>query len=260
MSLPILDQGDDDFEGEMPRTVLLTGASGNLGKKLREAWSDVYELILIDQEADPDDPDVIVADLSRPDPEWLDLFDEADAVVHLAANPSEKARWPDLLGPNLDALFHVAHAAALAGCDRLVFASSNHAMGGYRFDGSEGPITPAIDPSPDGPYGATKLMGERLGLSLTTFFNLEFVALRIGWCQPGENQPDTLLNDWDRSIWLSNRDFVQLCTRAIEADLGERRFVVANGVSRNRGSRWDLTEAIEILGYEPEDDAWAGSA
>lgn len=262
MSLPIYGQNDDapdEDDTELLRTVLITGASGNLGKKLRAAWSGIYDLILLDQQADSDDPDVIVADLGRPDPEWVDLFDEADTVVHLAANPNESAEWPDLVGPNLDALFHVAHAAAAAGCDRLIFASSNHAMGGHRFDGGDGPIDSESTPKPDGPYGAAKLMGERLGASLSAIFGLECVALRIGWCQHGENTPETLRDDWDRSIWLSNGDFVRLCTRAVEADLGDRKFVVVNGVSRNRGSRWDLREAAEILGFQPEDDAWAGT-
>ena len=45
-------------------TVLITGASGNIGRKLRTAWADVYDLVLIDRTADPDDPEVIVADLA----------------------------------------------------------------------------------------------------------------------------------------------------------------------------------------------------
>lgn len=255
--LPIVGQDDDDDAPDVPRTVLITGASGNLGGKLARAWRDRYDLILLDQRPGPEDLDVVVADLSVPDPDWTDLFDEADVIVHMAADPREYATWAELEGPNLDALNNVFLAAAQAGCERLVFASSNHAMGDYRFDGSAGPITTRLLPKPDGPYGGCKLVGERLGLALTRMLELSVVALRIGWCQGGDNLPATLPDDWSRSIWLSNRDFVELCTRAVEAELGEERFRIVHGVSRNRGTRWERDGAA--IGFQPEDDAWAGA-
>ena len=249
------DDEDDDDDGEV-RTVLITGASGNLGRKLRAAWADVYDLVLIDREAGDDDPDVVAADLAELDDSWVSLFEGVDTVVHLAANPDEFAPWEDLERPNLDALANVFHASALAAVDRIVFASSNHAMGGYR-DLGDMPITVDLPPRPDGPYGATKLVGERLGRSLAHAFDVSVVALRIGWAQPGENRPETLPDDWSRAMWLSNDDFVHLLDCAVEADLGDRPFVVVNGMSNNRGSRWDLTPAADLLGYSPEDDAYA---
>jgi nucleoside-diphosphate-sugar epimerase len=117
-------------------------------------------------------------------------------------------------------------------------------------------ITPDLPPRPDGPYGATKLMGERLGRSVARAFDLSFVALRLGWIQGGENRPDTLPDDWSRGMWLSNRDLVHLFDAAVEADLGERDFLVVNGMSNNRGTRWDLAAAT-LLGFEPEDDAYS---
>jgi nucleoside-diphosphate-sugar epimerase len=245
---------DDDDEGV--RTVLITGASGNIGRKLRAAWDGVYDLVLIDKAADPDDSEVIVADLAEMDEGWLTHFHGVDTVVHLAANPNEFAAWEELEGPNLDALANVLHASALAGVERLVFASSNHAMGGYRELGDM-PITVDLPPKPDGPYGATKLMGERLGRSLARAFDITFIALRLGWIQSGENRPDTLPDEWARAMWLSNNDLIRLFDCAVEADLGDRLFVVANGMSNNRRMRWDLTPAAELLGYSPGDDAYA---
>jgi nucleoside-diphosphate-sugar epimerase len=254
--LPVLDTDDGEVP-DVPRTVLITGASGNLGGKLARAWRDRYDLILVDNRPGPEDLDVVVADLSIPDAEWTELLEEADAVVHLAADPNEFATWADLQGPNLDALNNVFLAAALTGCDRIIFASSNHAMGDYRFDGSTAPITTTLPPKPDGPYGGCKLVGERLGLALTRMFEISVVALRIGWCQFGANRPATLPDDWSRSIWLSDRDFVHLVTRAVEADLGDERFVVVNGTSRDRGSRWVIEP--NTIGFQPEDDAWANA-
>ena len=72
---------------EETRTVLITGASGNIGRKLCAAWTDVYDLVLIDKVARPDDPEVIVADLADMDDDWITHFYGVDTVVHLAANP-----------------------------------------------------------------------------------------------------------------------------------------------------------------------------
>jgi nucleoside-diphosphate-sugar epimerase len=247
--LHILDP--DDAPIDDVRTVLITGAAGNLGRKLRAAWAERYEIIAVDAKDDPDDPDLVVADLAEWDDRWVDLMDEADVVVHLAANPSEYATWEELYRPNMDAMANVLLAAATAGVERFVFASSNHAMGGYRQ--AAGLITEELPPSPGNPYGATKLMGERLGRSVAAAYGMTFLGLRIGWCQRGENRPETLPDDWSRSIWLSNRDFVQLLTRSVEAEIEPGSFVVVNGVSRNAGSRWSLAEAERVLGYVPED-------
>ena len=259
--LPVIGPEDDaDEDGaieDRPRTVLITGASGNIGRKLRRAWADLYDLVLIDVAAGEDEPNVVVADLEEFDDDWLDLFQGVDTVVHLAANPSEFASWEELQGPNLDAVANVLHASALAGVDRVVFASSNHAMGGYR--DREGPITEDLPPRPGNPYGATKLMGERLGKCCADAFDLDFIALRLGWVQSGANRPETLPDAWSRSIWLSDADCIRLFTCAVEADLDEVNFVVVNGISRNRGTRWGLSLAADVLGFEPVDDVDAST-
>jgi nucleoside-diphosphate-sugar epimerase len=276
--LPIVDPDEDDDEledlgddddgpdvddealsevvEEEPRTVLITGACGNIGRKLRAAWTDVYDLVLIDKSADDDDDDIIVADLEVLDDDWITHFHGVDTVVHLAANPDSDADWDQLIGPNLDVLANVFNAAALAGVERVIFASSNHVMGGYR-DLDDEPITVDREPRPDGPYGAAKLFGERLGRSLARAFDLTFIALRIGWVQGGNNRPETLPDDWSRKLWLSNNDLVQLFDCAVEAEIEDRSFVVVNGMSRNHGMRWDLSDAAELLGYLPVDDAFA---
>ncbi|CAN5644013.1 NAD(P)-dependent oxidoreductase [soil metagenome] len=247
---------EDDFAEDFPRTILITGACGNIGRKLQDAWSNEYDLILLDLRADPEDPEVFAADLSELSEDWLTFFHGVDTVIHLAANPDPLAPWDELIGPNIDALANVLNASVLAGVERFVFASSNHAMGGYRDRGTE-PITEDLPPLPDGPYGLTKLIGERLGQSASRAFDLTFLALRIGWVQLGENRPETLPDDWSRSMWLSNNDLEQLLRRAIEVDLEEVDFAVINGVSRNQGSRWDLQAANDLLGYSPEDDAYS---
>jgi nucleoside-diphosphate-sugar epimerase len=251
------DEFDDEDMDEGPRTILITGANGNLAQKLRIAFADIYELVLIDKVAPPGDEDIIIADLSEWDETWVSCFENVDTVIHLAANPNEFSPWDDLVGPNMDVLANVFNAAAYGGVERVIFASSNHAMGDYQEFGDM-PITVNLPAKPDSPYGGTKLFGERLGKSLASAFDITFIALRLGWIQSGENRPDTLPHEWARLMWLSNDDLAHLFECAIEADLGETNFLVVNGMSNNQGMRWDLTEASEWLGYEPTGDSSEG--
>src|SRR4051812_25055848 len=97
-----------------PRSVLITGAAGNLGAKLRRHLQDRYDLRLLDR--DPrGDRTIIAADLSEWRPEWVRLFAGVETVVHLAADPAADRPWPDLVAPNLDAMIHAYEAAAQGG-------------------------------------------------------------------------------------------------------------------------------------------------
>ena len=52
--------------------------------------------------------------------------------------------------------------------------------------------------------------------------------------------------------WLSHRDLIQLVKRSI---LSEVKFGIYYGVSNNKGKFWDISNAQEEIGYEPQDDA-----
>ncbi len=277
-----------------PRRVLITGAAGNLGAKLAAHWrspisrnalasgledagcsepdasalrliscSDirerrVLELVLLDK------PD---ADLSVRDERWVSRFEGVDAVVHLAGNPVAYHDWDELTGPNIDAVLNVFEAAARAGAKRLIFASSNHVMGGYQ-DGAPIPITTSLPPKPglryfadgadrfSGAYAAAKLFGERLGQHYATTRGLEVIAVRIGWVWRGTNEPSQLppeRGEWFRKMWLSDRDFLHLMDCCLTAALREP-FVIVNGMSNNSGMRWDLNDTEEAIDYRPQDD------
>jgi uronate dehydrogenase len=248
-------------------TVLITGAAGNLGGKLRRHLEGRYRLRLLDR--DPrGDPDVVAADLAAWDPAWADLFRGADAVVHLAADPTAHQTWPLLVGPNVDALVNVFQAAARGGVRRVIYASSNHVLGGYKDDPEPKSLTTELPPRPgaryctDGEwrdstaYGAAKLFGERLGKCFAEAHGIEVLAVRIGWVRPGENRAEDIppeRDPWFRLMWLSNRDYCRLMERCLRAG-PLPRFAVINGMSANTGMRWDLSSARALVGYAPQDD------
>jgi nucleoside-diphosphate-sugar epimerase len=176
-----------------------------------------------------------------------------------------------------------------------VFASSNHVMGQYK----DAPLADALTPGaltsslPPGPgtrwfngremlqgfaYAASKLMGERACLAEAHRSNgrLTSVCVRVGWCQPGENRPETINTSglpgeetnagpdterdlrWFRNMWLSNRDFTAVMERALLADAQAwpQPGIVVNGMSGNRGTPWDIETTRRLIGYEPKDNIW----
>ena len=251
-----------------PAPVVITGASGNLGGKLRHHLEGRYPLRLLDRNA-RGDPSVVEADLARWDDGWTDQFRGADAVVHLAADPTAQQAWPALVGPNVDAVVNVFQAAARAGVRRVVFASSNHVLGGYKDDPKPARLTTDLPPRPgaryvvggesrdSSAYGAAKLFGERLGFCLTeTNPGLSVLAIRLGWVRPGANRPEDIPPErdaWFRLMWLSNRDYCHLMECCLRADPGQR-FAVLNGMSANTGMRWDLESTRRLVDYVPRDD------
>ena len=57
-------------------------------------------------------------------------------------------------------------------------------------------------------------------------------------------------------MWLSNRDFVHLFERAVNADAAAwpAPAIVVNGMSDNTGMAWSLDQTRRYLGYQPRDD------
>lgn len=254
------------------KRVLITGAAGNLGHKLAMQLQGRYDLRLLDLKTGGYE-DVIQADLSVWDPAWVQHFTGVDTVVHLAANPNPMPPWADLLESNMDTVVNVFNAAAQGDVKRVIYASSNHAMGQYKDIPEPAKITTETPARPgtsiiiEGealhttPYGAMKLLGERVGKCFSDAYGMEVIAVRIGWALHGANLASDIgpdRDEWYRLMWLSDRDFGGLMERGIEADLGSTRFAVVNGMSNNTGMRWDIEYTKQLLGYDPQDDVTRG--
>jgi uronate dehydrogenase len=126
---------------------------------------------------------------------------------------------------------------------RVVFASSNHAIGMY-------PVTEQLGLDcalrPDGFYGLSKVWGEALARMYWDKHGIESVCVRIGSCLERPTEPRHL------STWFGHRDLLHFIDRCIEAeDVG---FLTVWGVSANTRSWWDNSGA-ERLGYRPTQNA-----
>jgi nucleoside-diphosphate-sugar epimerase len=287
------------------RSVLVTGAGGNLGRKLiagllRREWCE--HIVALDRALpatsrdDPAKVQWVEGDLARPVGLSLrDAFAGVDAVVHFAVqNPYPDAPWSDACA-SFDMTLNVLAFVATAGTRRVVFASSNHVMGQYKdpplADGlAPGGLTTSLPPGPGTrwfngrklvqgvAYATSKLMGERACLAEARRSGgaLTSVCVRIGWCQPGGNRPETINTSglpgaddspgpdterdlqWFRNMWLSNRDFVTVIERALLADAlpWQQASIVVNGMWANWNMPWDIKATRSLIGYEPQDDVW----
>lgn len=233
--------------------ILVTGSTGNLGGKAvaRLAREPEIELIRIGRNS-AGEPEVIAADLEHYDDSWAQHFANVDVVLHLAADPRAAGDWTSVTPLNVDLALNVFRAAEQHRVGQFVFASSNWVLGGYRF--RRECLSSALPPKPVNPYGASKLFVERYGLAVAERGEMSFLALRIGYCQPGDNRPGPHMafGRWGQEMWLGNRDWEQAVHKAVTTPFGGG--AVINVVSRNRGMRWDLDEAHAAIGYAPEEE------
>ncbi len=236
----------------MTRTILITGALGNIGAKLTAHFktTGAYEMRLLDQRPGEG---VTVADLGAWDGEWAKAFEGVDTVLHLAGDPRGIASWAEVMHANVRGTQNVLRAARAAKVRRVIFASTNQVMLGYRF--KEGPVGTDLPPAPLSPYGISKLFGEEIGRAFAEETGISFIALRIGYFQRGENLPGAHMEigEWGQSMWLSNADMMRAVECAIEAE--GVPFAVVNLESGNAGMRWDMAHTKAMIGFEPKDHA-----
>lgn len=222
--------------------ILITGAAGRIGNYLRAGlpalgWTlRCYDIVALD-----DVEDAITADIRDPAALAAAMV-EVDAVVHLAGIPTE-APFADILSSNIEGTHQVFEAARQAGVRRMVFPSSNHAVG---FTPRVDSLGVATEPRPDSYYGVSKLFGEVLGRLYVDRNGMEVACLRIGSCCDRPTTPRHL------ATWLSPGDAALLVHACLTAP--DLRYAVMYGISANSRAWWDLGQA-RALGYEPRDDA-----
>jgi uronate dehydrogenase len=230
------------------KTILMTGAGGGVGTHLRRELAGKYALRLSDYgKLKPAKGETFVqGDISKMS-DMLRATRGVDAIVHLGGYSVEGA-WDDILSANIIGCYNVFEAAHRNGVKRILFATSNHAVGFYRRDQV---IDHRVYIKPDGRYGVSKVFGEALGSLYADKYGMEVFCMRIG------NVNDAPIDKRRLSIWISPRDMAQLVTIGIEHP--EIRFEIVYGVSNNRRSWYDNSNATR-LGYRPQDDSEAFAA
>ncbi len=258
----------------------MTGAAGYVAAQLLPTFRERYEMVLTDVREEDRRGNrvdgVIVADLTNPNREsYADLFVDVDAVVHLgyrrhSGRPldhyfDEKA--------NVDMAYNVLRSAYEGCVPRVAAASSNLATSWYEHAlihpreiegwakatvehmgflfacGAMGvEVNEGVGHHTDGLRHAGRKMG--------------VVMVRIGWpweLDISKYGGNAAAYKRDLGAYVSPRDLTQLLVRAIETpDIENEHGVpwhVVYGISNNTRAFWSLTNARQVLGYEPEDDS-----
>ncbi|WP_424256396.1 NAD-dependent epimerase/dehydratase family protein [Castellaniella sp.] len=227
--------------------VLLTGAAGGLGRVLRETLKPMARILRLSdvqplgeaaegEELQPCD----LADRQAVD----ELVRGCDAIVHMGGVSVERP-FEEILEANIKGIFHIYEAARRHGVRRVIFASSNHAVGFYP---QAQTIDAAMPTRPDGYYGLSKMYGEGMASFYHDRYGIETLSIRIGSSFP-EPRDRRMMH-----IWLSYRDLTELIRRGLfTPGIGH---TIAFGLSDNKEPWWDNRLAAH-LGYTPRDTSEA---
>jgi len=228
------------------KKIALSGAAGQIGSVLRRALLARGWPLRSAGGSKPLSPlsageDLMHGDLR--DPAVVDrLLTGVDVLIHLAGTSVERP-LPEIIENNLRALVEVYEGARRHAVRRVVFASSNHAIGMHPVGERLG-LDCAL--RPDGYYGLSKVWGEALARMYWDKHGIESICVRIGSCLDRPTEPRHL------STWFGHADLLHFIDRCIEApDVG---FLVVWGVSANTRGWWD-NRGAERLGYRPTQDA-----
>ena len=182
----------------------------------------------------------IKADLANFD-EVNALMDGAEMIVHFGAL-SDEDTFDEILSSNIIGAYNVWEAAARNHVNRVIYASSIHAVGMYPKNEHIGINVPH---RPDTFYGLAKCFAEDLASLYWDKKQVEAVCLRILSCAK-------VTSSRALGSWLSYDDLILLVKRAIDAPT--TGFSIIYGVSNNDRTPVDNSEA-SFLGYKPKDNA-----
>ena len=249
----------------MDEPVLLTGAGGHVGRAVLEGLGDAYDWRLLYHNPPAEEPD---------HPYWTgEVEDPADvapaaegvgAIIHLAGDPRPSAPWDSVLANNIDGTHTIYEVAVEEGVEKVVYASSNHAVGAFETDertpemyrDDDGFLLDGTElPRPGNKYGISKVAGEVIGRYFHDAHDVSVCNIRIG--NLTEDHPPV---DYERgqAMWLSMRDCAHIHERALEAEYG---YEIVYGISDNDRKYYSIERAKEALGYEPMDNSahWDGT-
>ena len=225
--------------------VLITGAGGGIGRSLRESLRGVYPVLRVSDRVP------LAAAHTGEEVDRTELCNMGavermiagvDGIIHLGGISGE-SEWEAILQSNIIGTYNLFEAARRAGVNRVIVATSNHAVGFYPRDLR---IDHRVVPRPDSRYGVSKAFAEALASLYADKHGIGFLCTRIG------NFGSQPIDKRRLSIWISPRDYTQLVRIGLEHP--DIRYEIVYGVSNNRRSWYDNSNA-ERFGYRPQDDS-----
>jgi nucleoside-diphosphate-sugar epimerase len=246
--------------------IAVTGSSGTIGAHLCTDLKRDYDLVRIDLNGAD-----VTADVQHFDA-MLKAIAGCETVIHLAGVVQVDADWESVYGTNIGGTYNVYEAARRNGVKRIIFASSNHAVGMHEVQNAPAMYEPGFgrvigvdEPfCPDGLYGVWKAFGETLGRYYSDKYGIQVACIRIGSITRADDPRDESVRESSRwlnltdeqkfkrfaATWMSQRDFARLVRAILDRDVP---YAVVYGVGDNLTRFWDLEPGRAIYGFWPMD-------
>lgn len=246
--------------------VLITGASGIIGREIVKDLSSRHKLCLLDSKPFPNRASIIT-DLSQYNDNtissgyhnsklkrWTDAFKAVEVVVHLAVEANLHSTMLHVPHNDIQLTWNVFQAATKHCVHRIVYASSNWAVKALELElapacyKSNGPkIGSDAYPRPKTYYGISKACGEITGRMMVEDKELNsFVAVRIGSYNPNPTKDEHY-----RQLGITKNDLCSLFRSSVEAEFNG--FHVVYGVSAQKKAPYDLSYTRRLLSWKPKE-------
>ena len=247
----LIDSPDRALENcPMRERLLITGPGGRVGVQIVPLLREHFALRLFDTRAlaPSGDDEVIVGDV-RDFNALREACRGVRALLHLAAIPDEDDFHSKLLPVNLAGAYNAFEAAHSSGLKKILFPSTGQTV----LNNPKGArVTTDMLPRPSTVYACTKLFGEALARHYSDIHGLSAIVIRLCYFR-GYDDPLLRIPGHDiQREWCSPRDLTQLVVKCIRTELP---FGIFFGLSNNKERCWDISNARELIGYEPQDDA-----
>jgi uronate dehydrogenase len=224
--------------------VLLTGAAGKLGRRLRGPLSALCrELVMTDLVPVTclrENERYVYCDMSDAD-SVSRLTAGVDSIVHFAGYPRE-ADWATLIPANIVATTNLWEAALSKNVKKIIYASTNHVVG---FHPTTRRIGVRADIKCDSRYGVSKAFTEILAQFYYDKYALESLGLRIGRCEDAPTDGRMM------STWIHPDDLAQLVKLGLTRSVGAS---VLYGISSNLRA-WCFNPSDPAFPYLPQHTA-----
>lgn len=220
------------------KRIVVTGSEGKAGRfTVTELTDKGYEVLRVDSAAalDPADHGLRRAELTDLG-QTVEVLKGADAVVHLAAIPAPNiVTDAETFRINTLSTYNVFSAAATLGLKRIVWASSETALG-LPFD--RHPDYAPVDEEhtyPESSYALSKVVSEEMARQFSRRHGIPIIALRFsniilpdGYGRFAELRKNPQRRKWNLWGYVDARDVALSCRLALEAPVsGARHYVIA---------------------------------
>jgi nucleoside-diphosphate-sugar epimerase len=237
--------------------IIITGASGIIGRVLMGCLAKKHEVIGVDKKSGVG---VMQLDILKELEKFQQILQPQDIIIHLAWDTKEHTTpMRPIIDDNKKMGELVFELALQKKVKLVIFASSVHASMGHLLEfgypdfnkkhqafHNKKKIKVADGFFPLGAYGASKVYLEALGKAYSAK-GLAVIAVRFG-----NVTPDNGYGEYP--FWLSYRDCCQFIEKCCIVK-GLPQFLTLFAMSDNICNPFDISEARKILDYNPQDSS-----